>query len=124
MAGGGTVVFCTARVCHPVMGDQNVKVSLRKGNVRIPITYVDGGFSNILHASDFSVEADEKRVVFSMDFSTNQRTRSKESHSRYDVLELMRKHDKVKFLQIRSQFVKRTHFQPTLPIPLSPFRGF
>lgn len=80
-----------------------MKHVLRKGNVHVHLTYLDGDYSNNLHASDFTVEADEKRVLFSMDFSTNQRTRSKGGNSYLDVLTLMEKHGRVRFFQIHKE---------------------
>jgi hypothetical protein len=77
-----------------------MKRSLRKGYEHVHVTYRDGGYSNNLNADDFSVEADDDRVLFSMDFSRNKNPRAKESNSYYDVEELLEKSSEVKFFQI------------------------
>jgi tetrahydromethanopterin S-methyltransferase subunit B len=75
--------------------------TLRKGNESIYISYLNGGWSNSLSASDFILEAQPERVMLSMDFSVNQRTRRKDGHSYMDVMQLIEKVSGVEYFQIQ-----------------------
>lgn len=66
-----------------------MKVSLRKGNQGVYVTYRRFGETDDLVACDFTLEADEKRVLFSMDFSASERTRHKDSNLYLDVQKLI-----------------------------------
>lgn len=74
--------------------------TLRKGNEHIYVSYLNGGWSNSLSASDFVLEAEPERVVLSMDFSVNQRTRSKNGNRYLDVLQLIEKVSGVEYFQL------------------------
>jgi hypothetical protein len=63
--------------------------SLRRGNIGVHVTYRRFGNTDSLWACDFTLEADEKRVLFSMDFSASERTRNKESNLYIDVQSLI-----------------------------------
>lgn len=80
-----------------------MKHSLRKGNTGVHVTYRNGGYSNNLIASDFTLEADEKRVFLSMDFSASEATRNKSSNTYNDVQELIDQAPKVEFFQIANE---------------------
>jgi hypothetical protein len=77
-----------------------MKRSLRKGYDHVHVTYRDGGYSNNLNADTFTLEADDDRVLFSMDFSRNKNPRAKDSNSYHDVQELLEKSLRVHFFQI------------------------
>lgn len=66
-----------------------MKVSLRKGNEGVYVTYRPFGDTDGLIARDFTLEADEKRVLLSIDFSACERTRHKDSNLYLDVQRLI-----------------------------------
>lgn len=66
-----------------------MKVSLRKGNQGVYVTYRRFGDTDGLVACDFTLKADEKRVLLSMDFSASERTRHKDSNLYLDVQKLL-----------------------------------
>jgi hypothetical protein len=59
-----------------------------------------GSEEDILKADNFTLEADDGRVLFSMDFSRNKNPRAKDSNSYHDVQELLEKSLKLHFFQI------------------------
>jgi len=75
--------------------------TLRKGNEPIYISYLNGGWSNSLSASDFVLEAAPERVVLSMDFAVNQRTISKNGNRYLDVMQLIEKVSGVEYFQLK-----------------------
>jgi hypothetical protein len=75
--------------------------TLRKGNEHIYISYLNGGWSNSLSASDFVLESEPERVVLSMDFGVNQRTISKNGNRYLDVMKLIEKLSGVEYFQMQ-----------------------
>ena|ERR1035437_3649786 len=69
----------------------SMKRYLRKGNEGVHVTYRPFGNTDSLVARDFTLEADEKRVLFSMDFSASERTRNKDTNLYMDVQALIEK---------------------------------
>ncbi|MDT8068496.1 MAG: hypothetical protein ROO76_10070 [Terriglobia bacterium] len=80
-----------------------MKQSLRKGNENVHITYGNNDYTNNLIACNFTLEADESRIVLSMDFSASERTRSKASNTYLDVQELIAEKAQIKFFQISTE---------------------
>jgi hypothetical protein len=77
--------------------------TLRKGNESIYISYLNGGWSNSLSASDFVLDAEPERVTLSMDFSVNQRTRRKNGNRYLDVMQLIGNMSNVEYFQIQRE---------------------
>ena len=73
--------------------------SLRKADTLVHVEYLDGGYSS-LHARDFTLEADAQRILFSFDFSPNERVRNKDSNCYHDVMELIEKSSHVKSFEL------------------------
>jgi hypothetical protein len=80
-----------------------MKRSLRKGNDGVHISYRNNNYTNNLIACDFTLEANESRIVLSMDFSASERLRSKESNTYLDVQELIAGKSAVKVLQLSAE---------------------
>ena len=78
----------------------SMKQHLRKGNQGVYVSYQPYGNTDSLVARDFTLEADEKRVLFSMDFSASERTRNKDTSLYSDVKALIENQSKVKQFQI------------------------
>jgi hypothetical protein len=77
-----------------------MKRHLRKGNQGVYVSYHPHGNTDSLVACDFTLEADEERVLFSMDFSASERTRNKDSHLYMDAKALIENASNVKQIQI------------------------
>ena len=52
-----------------------------------------------MHASDFTLEADDERILLSVDLSPNQRVRNKDSNCYHDITELVEKLDRVEYFE-------------------------
>jgi hypothetical protein len=77
-----------------------MKLSLRKGNEGVYVTYRPFGNTDSLVVRDFTLDADENRVLFSMDFSASERTRNKDTNLYMDVQALIEKVADVKQFQL------------------------
>jgi hypothetical protein len=75
-------------------------ISLRKGDELVYITYLDDRLGSRLYASDFRLDADDKRVLLSMDFSKNERSRSKDGTLYRAAKELIAQVSDIKSVQI------------------------
>jgi hypothetical protein len=73
---------------------------IRKAYSEVHITYQNENYTNNLNAENFTIDANPERVIWSMDFSTNQRTRHKDSNSYLDAQQLLEDWGNVKFFQI------------------------
>jgi len=74
--------------------------TLRKGNQGVYVSYLPFGSTDNLIACNFTLEAGEKSVVFSMDFSASERTRNKDTNLYLDAKALIEKQSDVKQIQI------------------------
>lgn len=77
-----------------------MSISLRKGDVLVYVTYQSGRSTGKLYASYFTYDANEKRVLLSMDFSTNERSRSKDGGLYRDAKKLIAQASDVKSVQV------------------------
>lgn|SRR6185437_14890588 len=77
-----------------------MKRSVRKGPSHVHVTYKNHGYSNSLHAENFTIDANEERVLWSMDFALNGRKRNKDSNCCHDVKELEEDKANVAFFQM------------------------
>lgn len=73
---------------------------LRKTSSPISITYSKGDFSNNLLGTNFKVDNSHENIVFSIDLSSNNKVRNKDTNSYYDVNDLLIKHSELETLQI------------------------
>lgn len=78
-----------------------MKFSLRKGSDGVYVTYRRFGDTDSLMARDFALEADETRVLFSMDFSASERTGHKDSNLFLDVQKLIEQASDVASFEIQ-----------------------
>lgn len=74
--------------------------SLRKADTHVDVTYQNGGTTDSLIARNFTLDANEKRVLLSMDLSANERTRSKGSNIYLDVNKLIERAAEVESFQV------------------------
>jgi hypothetical protein len=77
-----------------------MKQHLRKGNQCVYVSYHPYGNTDSLVARDFTLDADEKRVLFSMDFSASERIRNKDANLYIDAKALIENASKLKQFQI------------------------
>ena len=84
-----------------------MKRIIRKTSSHVHVTYKNGGFTNNLNAENFAIEAEDARVICSMDFSGNERTRHKDSNSYLDARELQENSSNVAFFQIFEESLMR-----------------
>jgi hypothetical protein len=74
--------------------------TLRKENQGVYVSYRPFGNTDNLIACNFTLEATEKSVMFSMDFSASERTRNKGTNLYLDAKVLIEKQSDVKQIQI------------------------
>lgn len=91
--------------------------SIRKATEFVYVAY--GRDYDTLHAKEFTLQADEHRIVFSFDLSTNQREKNKSANRYIDVQRLLEHSDEVTLFEVhRPPKEKQTLQQDWLAIPL------
>ena len=73
-------------------------LSLRKGHASVHVGYL-GGWTDTLHAKEFTLQANEERLVLSVDLSPNERVRNKDSNCYHDICRLLEDLMAVKYFE-------------------------